>query len=64
MNSEEPNEKDDVQPEYDFRDGTRGKHYEAYQEGHVLRVVQTDGAIAEQHFRIEEGAVLLEPDAR
>lgn len=26
-------EKDDLRPEYDFSDGVRGKHYQAFREG-------------------------------
>ncbi len=51
-------------PEYDFRGGVRGKHYEAYRRGHAVTVCKTDGTIDVQHFKLEEGAVMLEPDVR
>lgn len=55
---------DDVLPEYDFSGGVRGKHHRAYREGHVVRVHDADGSVTEQHFTLEEGAVMLEPDVR
>ena len=51
-------------PEYDFRDGVRGKHYQAYRNGHTVTIHKTDGTADVQHFKLEEGAVLLEPDVR
>lgn len=53
-------------PEYDFRGkkGVRGKYYRAYRQGHTVRIHQDDGAVVEQHFTLEEGAVMLEPDVR
>jgi len=55
---------DDMRPEYDFRGGVRGKHYQAYRRGHKVTIHKTDGTIAVQHFTLEDGAVLLEPDVR
>ncbi len=51
-------------PEYDFRGGVRGKHYEAYRRGHTVTIHKTDGTTSVQHFKLEEGAVMLEPDVR
>jgi hypothetical protein len=51
-------------PEYDFSGGVRGKHYQAYREGHTVKIHQLDGTVAVQYFTLEEGAVMLEPDVR
>ena len=55
---------DEMLPEYDFRGGVRGKHYEAYRRGHTVTIHKPDGATDVQHFKLEEGAVMLEPDVR
>jgi hypothetical protein len=57
-------EPDDMRPEYDFTDGVRGKHYQAYQQGHTVKIHQVSGNIIEQHFTLEEGAVFIEADVR
>jgi hypothetical protein len=51
-------------PEYDFSGGTRGKHYRQYQRGHTVKVNKTDGTTVIQHFKLEDGAVVLAPDVR
>jgi hypothetical protein len=55
---------DDMLPEYDFAGGTRGKHARQYQRGHTVKVHKTDGTTAVQHYKLEDGAVLLAPDVR
>jgi len=60
-------EREDVRPEYDFknmRGGVRGKYYKAYHAGHTVKIHKTDGTTTMQYFTLEEGAVLLEPDVR
>lgn len=37
-------EKDDMRPEYDFSVGERGKHYQAYQQGTNVVVLEPDVA--------------------
>jgi hypothetical protein len=54
----------DIRPEYDFTKGVRGKHYRAYQRGHTVKVHKRDGTTLVQHFKLEEGAVVLAPDVR
>lgn len=56
----------DMLPEYDFsgKKGVRGKYYDAYQQGHAVRVRQEDGTVVTQYFTLEDGAVLLTPDVR
>jgi hypothetical protein len=57
----------EMRAEYDFKNmkgGVRGKYYKAYREGHTVRIHMEDGSITEQHFTLEDGAVMLEPDVR
>lgn len=44
--------------------GIRGKYYKAYQEGHTVKINKADGKILVQYFKLEDGAVMLEPDIR
>jgi hypothetical protein len=57
---------DDMLPEYDFSGklGTRGKYYRDYQQGHTVRVYQEDGSVTIQYFKLEDGAVMLEPEIK
>lgn len=55
---------DEMRPEYDFRGGVRGKHYQAYRCGHKVTIHKTDGSTVVRHFKLEDGAVMLEPDVR
>ncbi len=57
-------ENDEMQSEYDFRGGVRGKHYKAYRQGHTVTIHKSDGTTDVQHFKLEEGAVMLEPDVQ
>jgi hypothetical protein len=57
-------EPDDMKPEYDFRGGVRGKHAQAYRQGHTVKVHQIDGTTTVRHFTLADGAVMLEPDVR
>lgn len=60
----EVQENDDMLPEYDFSRGERGKHHQAYREGHTVKIYQADGTVTVQYFTLEDGAVMLEPDVR
>ena len=51
-------------PEYDFKDGIRGKHYKVYRQGHTVKIHQVDGPTTVRYFKLEDGAVMLEPDVR
>ena len=57
---------DEMLPEYNFtgKKGVRGKYYQAYRQGHTLKVYQEDGTVSVQYFTLEDGAVMLEPDVR
>lgn len=64
-NPEQPNITDDeMLPEYDFTGGVRGKHYQAYARGHTVTIHQADGTDIVQHFTLEDGAIMLDPDVR
>jgi len=53
-----------MRAEYDFSQGTRGKHHQLYREGHTVEIHQADGEVLVQHFTLQEGAVFIEPDVR
>jgi hypothetical protein len=55
---------DEMREEYDFSQGIRGKHHEAYRAGHLVRVLKSDGSVEERHFSLEDGAVMLDPDLK
>jgi len=59
-----PEHVSEMQAEYDFSGGVRGKHYRAYRAGHRVRITKPDGTVAEQHFTLAEGAVMVDPDLR
>jgi hypothetical protein len=57
----------DMRAEYDFstmKGGVRGKYYKAYREGHKVILHKEDGTDSIQYFKLEDGAVMLEPDVR
>jgi len=65
--SRRPSTIDDMRPEYDFstmKGAVRGKYYKAYREGHKVEIHKEDGTTSVQHFKLEDGAVMLEPDVR
>ncbi len=58
---------DDMRSEYDFskmNGAVRGKYYKAYRTGHKVVIHKADGTISVQYFKLEEGAVMLEPDVK
>lgn len=65
--TEEPISVEEMRPEYDFstmKGGVRGKYYKAYREGHKVVVHKEGGTDTVQYFKLEDGAVMLEPDVR
>ena len=42
----------------------RGKYYKAYREGHKVVIHKEDGTDLVQYFKLEDGAIMLEPDVR
>jgi len=63
-NSKKPRKVAEMRAEYDFSNGVRGKHAAAYQQGHTVTIHKKDGTTIVQNFKLEEGAVFLEPDVR
>jgi hypothetical protein len=51
-------------PEYSFKNGVRGKHYKEYRKGHEIKINKNDGSVVIQHFTLEDGAVMLEPEVK
>jgi hypothetical protein len=65
--SKEVSEKEDIKSEYDFsgmKGAVRGKYYKSYRAGHKVVIHRIDGTTSIQYFRLEDGAVMLEPDVR
>ena len=62
-NNQEP-EDYEMQPEYDFTGGVRGKYAEALRAGYTVRVTQPDGSVVERRVPPQDGTVILEPDVR
>jgi hypothetical protein len=60
MNNNEHN--DDLMPEADFSNGVRGKHYQAYRQGHSVTIQKKDGTTETQYFTLADGAIMLDPD--
>jgi hypothetical protein len=63
----EPTIVEDMRAQYDFstlKGGVEGKYYEAYREGHKVVIHKEDGTKSVQCFKLEEGAVMLEPDVK
>ncbi len=59
-------DRDDMLPEYDFSgmQGVRGKYCRAYRQGHKVTIHEADGSTTVQYFKLEDGAVMLDPDVR
>lgn len=55
---------DEMRPEYDFRGAVRGKYYKPLHRGYTVHVHKADGTTIVQHFKLEEGTVMLQPDVR
>ena len=60
------NKSDEMRTEYNLagKKGVRGKYYRDYRRGHTVRISRADGKIVTQHFTLQEGAVMLEPDVK
>lgn len=42
----------------------RGKHYKAMRKGYTVKIDQADCTTLIQHYKLEEGTALLDPDVR
>ncbi len=58
------NDADEMLPEYDFSNGVRGKHYQAYRQGHRVIIHKIDGTTVIEEFSLPEGVILLDPEVR
>jgi hypothetical protein len=54
----------EMRAEYDFHGGIRSKHYREYRQGHTVKIHQEDGSVIVQEYKLEEHAVIIEPDVR
>ena len=54
----------ELKEEYDFSNGVRGKHVQAYRQGHAVRIHKKDGSQDVHHFSQEDGAIMLDPDVK
>ena len=45
-------DEDDLLPEYDFSKGVRGKHHQAYRQGHSVTINHQDGTTTTQSFQV------------
>ena len=55
---------DEMRPEYDFRGGGVVNTIKPIGGGIRVTIHKTDGSKVVQHFTLEDGAVMLEPDVR
>jgi len=65
--SKKPSRIEEMRAEYDFskmKGAVRGKFHKAYRAGHKVEIHKADGSTSVQHFKLEDGAVMLEPDVR
>jgi hypothetical protein len=53
-------------PEYELtgKKGVGGKYYQAYRQGHTVKMYVDDVTVSVRHFTLEEGAIMLEPGVR
>lgn len=59
-----PSPDEDILEEYDFTGAEQGKHYLDYRKGHTVTIHKENGTTVIQHFTMEEGVVMLDPDLR
>ena len=64
MNSNPNEPDDDLMPESDFSGGVRGKHYQAYRQGHSVTIHKPDGTSETQYFTRADGAIMLDQDVQ
>jgi len=62
-----PSKIEEMRAEYNFsnmKGGVRGKYYKTYRAGHKVEIHKADGSTSVQYFKLEDGAIMLEPDVR
>ena len=65
MNDKIPNntpEADDMQDEYDFSGGERGKHFQAFQQGYTIHIHKRDGTVQEKRYAPTPRLIELDED--
>mgnify|MGYP001287916818 CR=1 FL=1 len=64
--SAEPNEDDEMLPEYDFsgKTGVRGKYYRSMRDGYTVKINRQDGTTLIQQITRPEGTITLDPDVQ
>jgi hypothetical protein len=55
---------DDLRSEYDFRAAVRGKAYLPLHKGYSVRIHKEDGSTVVEHYKLIDGAIMLQPDVR
>lgn len=58
------NKNNELRAEYDFSGGVRGKHHQAYRQGHDVKINKRDGSTEVHYFTPEDGSVKKEGDRR
>lgn len=56
----QPNENDEVRPEYDFHGAVQGKHHRKLDKGYTVEIHQPDGTTAVEHHKLDEELILAE----
>jgi hypothetical protein len=64
MKTSNPKTDDEMRSEYDFSKAERGKHYKPLHKGYTVEIQQEDGTTVVNHYKLIDGAVMLEPDVR
>jgi hypothetical protein len=59
-----PDTTDDMLPEYDFSKGKRGKFHKPLSKGYNVSITHADGTTTTEHYKLIDGAILLDPDVR
>ncbi|MBL1128188.1 MAG: hypothetical protein HND44_06750 [Chloroflexi bacterium] len=54
----------DMQPEYDFSGGVRGKHFREMRQGYRVTIHNEDGSTTIKEYEPDEGWIALDPDVR
>ena len=58
------NNRDTMQPEYDFSQAVRGKHSARFRQGYSVEITQEDGSVQVQRFMRDANAVVIDQDVR
>ncbi len=64
MKKDIENDDTEMRDHYDFSRGVRGKHSEAYRQGHEVHIHAANGTTSVRYFTEEEGAIMVDPDLK